>query len=64
MQFIHCIEKYLTFYCYDTINYKIDFYFFKDLFIYLASPGLSCGTKDLCCHKCGIFVVACRIYFF
>ena len=24
--------------------------FWKYLFIYLAAPGLSCGTRDLCCH--------------
>ena len=25
-------------------------HFFKKIFIYLAVPGLSCGTRDLRCH--------------
>ena len=36
--------------------------FFKYLFTYLTSPGLSCGTWDLHLY-CDLLLVACGIYF-
>ena len=39
---------------------KIHFYLFI-LFI-LAAPGLSCGTRDLCCRMQDFLVAGCRIF--
>ena len=38
-------------------NYFL-FFIFVYLFIYLAAPGLSCGTRDLHCHVRDLLVVA------
>ena len=39
-------------------------FFFSCLFIYLAAPGLSCSTRDLCRHMhAGSLVVACGIFY-
>ena len=35
---------------------------FKYLFIYLAAPGLSCGTWDLHCGMRDLLVVACELF--
>ena len=62
--FLKCLSKAQIF---ALVEFQFGKHSFNDMLLmsYLKKFFLTkLCTKDLCCHMCGIFAVACRIYFF